>query len=59
VWTGRNGISHRLREYERWADGITRSGTTACGMGLNLTWQNLSKGDPDCMACVAAGMLTG
>lgn len=59
VWIGHDGTGHRLREYERWADGITRSGTTMCGIGLNLTYHRLRKGDPGCMACVAAGMITG
>lgn len=59
VWIGQNGISHRLRTYERWADGIGRTGTTVCGKALDLAWQDLHKGDPTCMACVAAGVLTG
>lgn len=59
VWVGHDGVGHRLRTYERWKKSHIRSGTTMCGIGLDLTWQGLRKGDPGCMACVAAGVLTG
>lgn len=52
VWIDRRGVAHGLREYERWPDGLTRSGTTWCGCALNLTWQNLRKGVVTCMTCL-------
>jgi hypothetical protein len=44
VWVGHDGVSHRLRTYERWANGHVRCGTTMCGIGLDLTLQDLRKG---------------
>lgn len=52
VWVNHGGVAHGLREYERWADGLTRSGTTWCGRVLDLTWQNLRKGAVTCMTCL-------
>lgn len=56
AWIDRRGVAHGLREYERWADGLTRSGATWCELALDLTWQDLRKAPVTCMAClVAAG----
>jgi hypothetical protein len=52
VWIDRRGVAHGLREYERWADKVTRSGTTWCGVGLNLSWQELRRLPATCMTCV-------
>ena len=54
VWVDGRGISHGLRQYERWRDKITRSGITWCGIGLNLTLQTLRRLPVTCMTCVVA-----
>lgn len=54
VWVDHGGVSHGLREYERWRDKITRSGTTWCGRALNLTWQELRRLPMTCMTCLVS-----
>lgn len=52
VWVDHRGVAHGLRQYERWQDRITRSGTTWCGLALNLTMHNLRKLPTTCMTCL-------
>jgi len=52
VWVDHGGMTHGLREYERWADKVTRSGTTWCGIALYLTYHRLRRLPATCMTCV-------
>lgn len=54
VWIDHGGMAHGLREYERWANRVTRSGTTWFGRALNLSLQGLRKLPMTCMTCLVA-----
>ena len=52
VWVDHQGVAHGLREYEPRTRAWSRSGTTWCGLALNLSMQNLRRLPTTCMTCV-------